>query len=65
MADINYWELKVRDMTIADLARAARVPYARVHAEVTGGLAKGLTATELERLRHVLTETPRAHLQPA
>jgi len=59
MPDVSYWELAVRGMTIADLARAAGVPYCRVHAEVTGGLAKGLGRQDALRLRSVLDETPR------
>lgn len=57
--EIRSWELKVRDMTIADLADRARVPYGRVRAEVRGGLAKGLQPEEFARLRKVLDETPR------
>jgi plasmid maintenance system antidote protein VapI len=59
MPDISLWELRVRDMTIADLAERARVPYSRVHAEVRGGLCKGLTTSEAARLRAVLDSTPR------
>jgi len=64
MADVRYWELSMRGMTIADLARAAGVPYSRVHAEVTGGLAKGLDREELARLRRVL-DASQTNLQPA
>ena len=64
LSDISLWELRVRDMTIADLAERARVPYSRILAEVRGGLAKGLTISEAALLRRVLDETPR-HLQPA
>ena len=53
MTTINLAE-QVQRRELADIARESQIPYARLWRASTGGLIKGLTRLELERLNATL-----------